>query len=1162
MGIKELVNAFNLNNYACDKIDTNFTVEGKKIVGLFASGTNTKEYLRRMEKEIIGRHYGTREIANEYYNLDCFPFVLGANHDEEYLGNGIVKVKLADSTDPAVIHNLKVHFASEFKRAVRSKVAACLQKEVGISEEEAYEWVNETVGTGAIGKPYLYCIAFSNEYLKREYDLETFEFFKQAYIKEFNSRLENCGLKSSNFYEYKDDVLYIKDVSDKVVRSVAEYVKGRVALYLGTPGTEDSKVENFKDVLGDFIFKLTGKSINAYEYDIFTDKKKIENGNDFVLIPLTKRYSGQLESLKHKDAYKINTIHKDFVSDIRGKTAKPDVASYESPVYAISNKRIAQLLPEIMQSPIAYNQIHGRFEFAVDLENFKRRGSSRSSSTVTSPFNSPTHAGQSGLRTPPNQRKADTDSGYDSNSPPKPKDSGSSSGGPGPSTELSDMEWESPTRSQDGALEDSPRRGSEQGSETEKEGRLLHNHVNLAGTSKGFPPLPQLNSIAVSYGVSGPSSLSQSVSTAQNRWSSQGTSGNKWMPSRQFTEPGPSGLSWSQSGPSSWKGANPVGANPWAQQTNPCLSQGTSENKWISSMQFTKPGPSGLSCSQSGASSSRGAGKNMPTGSSSWCLPPSTSSLTTRNDPISSNLGIFADPPEDTENICSMKEKQQVTKEKEEEKLSKALLYTFNLMNYTLDGVYTNFFAKDGKIVSLLHDNVDREEYLQAVIDYVVEEYYETEKEARESCDFDEFPFKFLPDPDYEKNQNDCEKNSRKTVVANISSGALSNLEKLFRQKFGKNVGAIDTNWVKKVEKREKDEWVDRQRSYGASLQDACESCFPDEGPMKIIPIALEGDEYVLDRSREECEVKLLLREQKLRLRGTLVNEEEKGLFKALLYAFNYSNNNFDLPDTNFIVKNGKIASLIPDSVNVEEYLQEVIDKTKEEYCEDKKEAYDLDEFPFELNCEKNQETTVVANISRGALFNLKKLFIYGYKKKAETGDIDINTVEEAVKSKKDELVNSKVKGIEREGGYYSRIKPDEAATASYPDGNALEGIPIIKGKGGYCLDRTFNDWETKLFVEDSEYTKGTSKAKKMKSEDNKDSGISSGEATDAENVSSKAEGKTSGTSGYESMDCENTRGGSPKHTLELSVENLRISTKLDATKAEQHSPIKKFRSN
>ncbi|WCR59216.1 MAG: hypothetical protein PG978_000652 [Wolbachia endosymbiont of Ctenocephalides felis wCfeF] len=79
--VKELVNAFNLNNYAIDKVNTNFTVEDKKkkIVGLFVSDTNVKEYLREVGEKIIKRHYRTREAASEYYNLQYFPFVLGAN---------------------------------------------------------------------------------------------------------------------------------------------------------------------------------------------------------------------------------------------------------------------------------------------------------------------------------------------------------------------------------------------------------------------------------------------------------------------------------------------------------------------------------------------------------------------------------------------------------------------------------------------------------------------------------------------------------------------------------------------------------------------------------------------------------------------------------------------------------------------------------------------------------------------------------------------------------------------------------------------------------------------------------------------------------------------------------------------------------------------------
>ncbi|WP_341812191.1 hypothetical protein [Wolbachia endosymbiont (group A) of Conops quadrifasciatus] len=61
---KELVNAFNFNNYSSNKINTNFTVEGKKIVGLFASDTSAEEYLQGIGEEIIKRQYlGGTEVA-------------------------------------------------------------------------------------------------------------------------------------------------------------------------------------------------------------------------------------------------------------------------------------------------------------------------------------------------------------------------------------------------------------------------------------------------------------------------------------------------------------------------------------------------------------------------------------------------------------------------------------------------------------------------------------------------------------------------------------------------------------------------------------------------------------------------------------------------------------------------------------------------------------------------------------------------------------------------------------------------------------------------------------------------------------------------------------------------------------------------------------------
>ncbi|WCR59300.1 MAG: hypothetical protein PG978_000736 [Wolbachia endosymbiont of Ctenocephalides felis wCfeF] len=368
--IVELVNAFNLNNYFCDRVNTNFTVEGRKIVGLFAKGTDVAKYLRGVGEEIIKQQYlGSEVVAGRYYNLNCFPFVLGANPSKKESGiGGVMKVELADSANKEVIRNLKIHLVNEFRRAVTLKVIACLVETAGITEEEGHEWVGGAVKIGAfdesnlLKRDYLYCIAFDGEYFEREgYDSETFELFKGMYIQEFNSRLRACGLKNSDFYDYKDGMLYIKNASGKVVGNVAKYVKKEAALDFRTPGKEDSKVENFKDVLSGLISKQIGKSISGYDYDVFINQEEINDGNSFVLIPLIMSNS----HLKHNDVYRVNARHKGFLCDIKGKTA--NLTNYQGSVHAISNKGIAQLLPEIMQSPIAYNERTGHFEFVADL---------------------------------------------------------------------------------------------------------------------------------------------------------------------------------------------------------------------------------------------------------------------------------------------------------------------------------------------------------------------------------------------------------------------------------------------------------------------------------------------------------------------------------------------------------------------------------------------------------------------------------------------------------------------------------------------------------------------------------------------------------------------------------------------------------------------------
>jgi hypothetical protein len=354
-----LVNAFNLCNYYFDDIYTNFTVEGKRIVGSFVSSTDIKEYSQKIKEEIIKRHYGTEEVADKYYNLNYFPFVLSdkrKNHTD-------LEVELAGSINSEVIRNLKIHFTREFMIKVNTKVAVNLEERGLMTVEEGYECVKGSVQLERTDRssPYLYCISFGDRYCKEKgYPSRFLEIFKNIYVTAFDEKLEECGLESSDFYESRDNKLYIKNITDiDVIEGIAEHLRERIALDFKTPGTEDSKVENFKDILSNLIFKWTGKSISAYEC--------IERGDSFFLIPLTKMYGDQLETLKRGDMYRANVKHKNFLRDIKGEAADPDIVNCETPVYAISNKKIAEVLPEIMQSPIAYNGRTGHFEFVADL---------------------------------------------------------------------------------------------------------------------------------------------------------------------------------------------------------------------------------------------------------------------------------------------------------------------------------------------------------------------------------------------------------------------------------------------------------------------------------------------------------------------------------------------------------------------------------------------------------------------------------------------------------------------------------------------------------------------------------------------------------------------------------------------------------------------------
>ncbi|WP_264705373.1 hypothetical protein [Wolbachia endosymbiont (group A) of Gymnosoma rotundatum] len=610
---------------------------------------------------------------------------------------------------------------------------------------------------------------------------------RDKFIELFRSEIESHNNVSSSLLKVEGNCVYVKDIFKNNIPLIDSMIERNLWLmgrHLQVPSNEDEYVEAIKDKITDLVHVKS--SIPIY---IIFHASYLGSKDNSVLIPVVQSFDGSFRSLTQKEAKNINKVfgysvlHN--VDDCITKKQLTELLGegYKKGVYGINfyDKEISYcVLSKIMESSVI-NKDH---ELAIDPELPRK------------------------LLTEPS------------------------------------LKQESPTRSQGVGLGESPRQGLE-------ESFMLHKKLDVPGTSGEFLPRSHLSYTAVSQGTE------KCVSAAQNV----------------------------QAGPSTW-----------SQPMNPLLSQSTSGNKWTSSTQFTQPGPSGLSWTQSRPSSSKGADESMPIEIRDQQVryrPSLTPFPTAWDDSTFLNPEVSNEEPE----------KQQVTKE--EEKLFKALLYWFNLNNYALDP-----------------------------------------------------------------------------------------------------------------------------------------------------------------------------------------------------------------PHTNFIAENGKIASFIDDGVDVKEYLQEIIDKTKEEYRVNKEEAYDLNEFPFKFlsSCEENQETTVVANISRGALLNLKELFSQEHEGKVEIKDIDINIVEKYVKSKKDEWVNSQV----REHG----LSPKKAITTCYPDESVLEYISITKDEGGYWINRDYDGSEVESFRKEQWPAKGISKAEKMKPEDNKDSGYSSGFVTDAENVSSKAEATTSG---YESMDCENT---------------------------------------
>lgn len=392
--VRALISAFNVHNYARNTVKTNFTLQdryGKDcIVVSFDKGMKSpqcSEYLYNIKRKIVSEFYDIKEgdanevvlnTANLIFNIESFPFNMSEgkwSQDEQG------RIEFLAPIDQGVIFNLKSHLASSLKKDVLEGMSAC-RIVTKASDKEDYLWHGE----------------FDNKALCKKFEREFLSSMREKY------GYKNIFKKP---LKVEGNSVYIKDVFDDA--RFIDSVTRCVAWLKGMGLQADSKVRNdvkaFKDLIIEFIDQSTGIIVDGFVCASPLGKEVAS-----ILVPIMRNGKGG-KLLTKDEAHAVNSVFGNAVlNDVDGKVQGGLSINRSSGIYGIdfSNKEISHcVITKIIESSVI-NKDH---ELSIDPE--------RALSPVQSPFNSPTHAGPSGLRTPPNQRKKDTDSGYDSNSPPK-----------------------------------------------------------------------------------------------------------------------------------------------------------------------------------------------------------------------------------------------------------------------------------------------------------------------------------------------------------------------------------------------------------------------------------------------------------------------------------------------------------------------------------------------------------------------------------------------------------------------------------------------------------------------------------------------------------------------------------------------------------------------
>ncbi|MDR2978097.1 MAG: hypothetical protein LBU56_01470 [Rickettsiales bacterium] len=338
--VKELVNAFNINNYS-SKVNTNFVVEGSKIVVKFNCDQDAAEkYLLQMARGLIREYFPDESVVGHFFNLKSFPF----NFDKGRWTRSGAVTKFTVPIDSGVIFNLKVHFAEESEIDVKNRMVREIDEKRHLGKELIYKLLNENIKAVSVSKSsrYIKCLLFNQP------NVQTY------FVGALKAQMEVHGCNYLDFYDidYKDKKIYFKDVENiGFIRSAIELSKKMVGYNFNFPSSHDSKVRNYKNAMSWLIFSLTKIPIHRYYYDEFIDESRIRNGDNFAFIPAIEE-DNSLRYLKYMEADKINAkFSYGLLTDVRGQTKGTESDKFGD-VYAFSDRQVALLIPVIIENSV------------------------------------------------------------------------------------------------------------------------------------------------------------------------------------------------------------------------------------------------------------------------------------------------------------------------------------------------------------------------------------------------------------------------------------------------------------------------------------------------------------------------------------------------------------------------------------------------------------------------------------------------------------------------------------------------------------------------------------------------------------------------------------------------------------------------------------------